>query len=117
MTFLLDVNALLALRYAAHVHHERVHQWVSRLPAENGRDCAIFATCRITELGFVRVGSGKAGYATNLDSARADPSTDGFKTFDISLTSRRGNNLRNLREQRARVRECSIMPCTQARSQ
>src|SRR5438046_2734561 len=72
VTFLLDVNALLALRYAAHVHHERVHQWVSRLPAENGRDCAIFATCRITELGFVRVGSGKAGYATNLDSARAD---------------------------------------------
>jgi predicted nucleic acid-binding protein len=72
MTYLLDVNALLALRYTAHVHHERVHQWVSQLAVEDGRDRAIFATCPITELGFVRVGSGKAGYAANVDTARAD---------------------------------------------
>lgn len=28
MTYLLDVNVLLAFRYAKHVHHERVSRWL-----------------------------------------------------------------------------------------
>ena len=72
MIFLLDVNVLLAMRYGVHVHNERVQQWVSRLPADYGNDRTIFATCPITELGFVRVGSGKAAYAESLDAARDD---------------------------------------------
>ena len=60
MIFLLDVNVLLAMKYRAHVHSARVDRWVSQLDAQHGRDRAIFATCPITELGFVRVGSGKA---------------------------------------------------------
>ena len=28
MTYLLDVNALLALGYAAHVHHHRAEAWL-----------------------------------------------------------------------------------------
>ena len=72
MMFLLDVNALLAMRYTDHVHYTRVHTWASQLASERGHDDVVFATCPITELGFVRVGSGKAGYARNVDAARDD---------------------------------------------
>lgn len=50
MTRLLDVNALVALGFSQHEHHVRVSRWVAGLP---GKDT--FATCSITELGFVRV--------------------------------------------------------------
>jgi uncharacterized protein len=72
MMFLLDVNALLAMGYTRHVHYARVNSWVSRLEAERGKDHVVFTTCPITELGFVRIASGKAGYAANVDVARAD---------------------------------------------
>jgi uncharacterized protein len=70
--FLLDVNVLLAMKYTNHVHYERVDRWVTQLGAERGQDRVVFATCPITELGFVRVGSGKAGYAASVDIARDD---------------------------------------------
>jgi uncharacterized protein len=47
---LLDVNALIALGFAAHVHHDRVAAWVAALSQHD-----ILATCSITELGFVRI--------------------------------------------------------------
>lgn len=49
MTYLLDVNALVALGFAHHEFHDRVAGWVraQRFPP--------LATCSITELGFVRV--------------------------------------------------------------
>ena len=72
MIFLLDVNVLVAMSYADHVHSERVNRWISQLAAEHGCDRAIFATCPITELGFVRVSSGKAAYAESVDAARDD---------------------------------------------
>jgi uncharacterized protein len=50
MTRLLDVNALVALGFSQHEHHDRVSLWVSGLPEKDS-----FATCPITELGFVRV--------------------------------------------------------------
>ena len=50
MTYLLDVNALLALAHAAHMHHERVARWVASLSSDH-----VLATCSITELGFVRI--------------------------------------------------------------
>ena len=50
MIHLLDVNALVALGFEDHEHHERVARWVSRLPTSHK-----LATCAITELGFVRV--------------------------------------------------------------
>jgi predicted nucleic acid-binding protein len=70
--FLLDVNVLLAMRYGDHVHSTRVRHWVSQLDTEHRHDGVIFATCPITELGFVRVGSGKAAYAESVDAARDD---------------------------------------------
>jgi|GEM_PF-1773464 len=72
MMFLLDVNVLLAMSYTNHIHHERVHTWISQLEAEVGKDDVAFATCPITELGCVRVGSGKAGYAASVEIARDD---------------------------------------------
>ena len=72
MIVLLDVNVLLAMKYTTHVHYNRVDMWVSQLAAERRKDHVVFATCPITELGFVRVGSGKAGYAASVDTARAD---------------------------------------------
>jgi toxin-antitoxin system PIN domain toxin len=50
VTWLLDVNVLIAALVAAHEHHDRVASWVAALPAADR-----LATCSITELGFVRV--------------------------------------------------------------
>jgi predicted nucleic acid-binding protein len=70
--FLLDVNVLLALRYRTHVHHGRVSSWASRVRPESEKNDVLFATCPITELGFVRIGGGTAAYASTLDAAKSD---------------------------------------------
>jgi toxin-antitoxin system PIN domain toxin len=49
--YLLDINLLLALTDPMHVHHELSHQWF----AENGQHA--WATCPLTENGFVRIAS------------------------------------------------------------
>jgi uncharacterized protein len=49
--YLLDVNALLALGVTNHEFHERVARWIKRAGATDGS----FATCAITELGFLRI--------------------------------------------------------------
>ena len=49
MTALLDVNALIALAWPNHVHHEAVLSWFKE-QREAG-----WATCTLTEAGFVRV--------------------------------------------------------------
>ena len=54
MTHLLDINVLVALFDSAHVHHNAAHKWF----ADVGR--ASWATCPITENGFVRVVSNPA---------------------------------------------------------
>jgi uncharacterized protein len=51
MIFLLDVNALLALGIQEHEFHARVGKWVKKTAASE----TAFATCAITELGFLRV--------------------------------------------------------------
>jgi toxin-antitoxin system PIN domain toxin len=50
VTYLLDVNVLIALAHAGHVHHGRVAKWVTTLGPDD-----VLATCSITELGFVRI--------------------------------------------------------------
>lgn len=64
MIYLLDVNALLALAHAAHVHHRRAARWVTTL-----RKTDRLATCSITELGFVRVAP-QARLSPDLAAAR-----------------------------------------------
>ncbi|HVL84637.1 MAG TPA: type II toxin-antitoxin system VapC family toxin [Pseudonocardia sp.] len=51
MSALLDVNALVALAWDSHVHHARIRRWF----ADHGRDG--WASCPITQSGFVRVSS------------------------------------------------------------
>lgn len=46
---LLDVNVLLALAWPNHIHHLAAHQWFARNYA------AGWATCPLTQLGFVRL--------------------------------------------------------------
>lgn len=59
---LVDVNVLVALFDPDHVHHEAAHDWF----AQEGR--AAWATCPITEAGFVRVLSSPA-YAGTVSRA------------------------------------------------
>ncbi len=49
MVHLLDVNVLLALAWPNHVHHQPAHAWF-KANHENG-----WATCPITQAGFVRL--------------------------------------------------------------
>ncbi len=48
---LLDVNVLVALAWSNHVHHSIAHAWFTARGNER------WATCPITEAGFVRVSS------------------------------------------------------------
>lgn len=50
-TYLLDINLLLALTDPMHVHHEAAHRWF----ADKGYRS--WATCPLTENGFVRIAS------------------------------------------------------------
>lgn len=85
--YLLDVNILLALSDPMHVHHDLAHRWFVRkgMPA--------WATCPITENGFVRVAS-HPGYpnrpgdvSTVLAILRRLCAADGhqFWSDDVSL--------------------------------
>lgn len=58
MRALLDVNALIALLDAEHVHHEALLAWLTR--EENLAHG--FATCAITQLGLIRVMSSRGYY-------------------------------------------------------
>lgn len=48
---LLDVNALVALAWDSHVHHVAMRSWFARVGADG------WATCPVSESGFVRVSS------------------------------------------------------------
>ena len=50
MTYLLDVNSLIALGFLQHELHPHVAAWVRTLGSADR-----LATCAITELGFIRV--------------------------------------------------------------
>lgn len=64
MTYLLDVNALVALGFANHEFHERVAAWV------RAQGFPPLATCSITELGFVRVLVQAPAYGLDIAQAR-----------------------------------------------
>jgi predicted nucleic acid-binding protein len=57
VTYLLDVNALLAWRHARAPHHEPFHTWAARVGGESLR------TCAHVELGFIRVSMQVFGYS------------------------------------------------------
>ena len=53
-TALLDLNILTALLWPAHEHHDVAHRWFG------DRGAARWATCSLTQLGFVRLVSNPA---------------------------------------------------------
>ncbi len=85
---LLDVNALVALAWDSHVHHARMRAWFSE-QSKRG-----WATCPLTESGFVRVSSNPKvlPIAIGVEAARAVLSslrareTHRFLTDDVSIT-------------------------------
>ena len=87
---LLDVNALVALVWDSHVHHTRMRAWFET------NHTAGWATCPITESGFVRVSSNPKVLPSpiGIDAARAVLAAlraaplHRFLTDDVSLTDR-----------------------------
>ena len=53
MVALPDVNVLVALAWSIHVHHDLVHAWLA------GHGEKPWATCPLTQSGFVRVSSNR----------------------------------------------------------
>jgi hypothetical protein len=88
---LLDVNVLVALFDPDHLHHEAAHAWF-----EENRPSG-WATCPITENGFVRVlsnpayGPGHESAATALDRLRRFCESGGHEFWpdDVSLLASR----------------------------
>lgn len=64
MSWLLDVNALIALAHQGHADHPHMIRWFASLIGTDTR----LGTCPITEVGFVRV-SIQAGFENNAPEA------------------------------------------------
>jgi predicted nucleic acid-binding protein len=64
MTYLLDVNALVALGFANHEFHDRVAFWIKE------HSTPTLATCSITELGFIRVLTQAPAYGLTIQQVR-----------------------------------------------
>jgi toxin-antitoxin system PIN domain toxin len=59
--YLLDVNALIALIWASHVHHAAATAW------RTGKQIVL---CPITELGFVRISTSPTAFNATMTDAR-----------------------------------------------
>jgi len=60
---LLDVNVLVALAWPNHIHHTRAHDWFAGI--------RVWATCPLTESGFVRVSSNRNAIPDAVTPAEA----------------------------------------------
>lgn len=65
MKYLLDINFLIAAGHTAHIHHGKAIAWIQSVRNK----AALFCTCAITELGFVRV-SVQSGLQDDVLAAR-----------------------------------------------
>jgi uncharacterized protein len=85
---LLDVNALVALAWDSHIHHAPMRAWFARHGADG------WATCPLTESGFVRVSSNPKvlAHAIGVEAARGVLSAlralagHRFLADDVSIT-------------------------------
>ncbi len=64
MTYLLDLNALIALSLLRHQFHQRVNTWLRSM------DTPAVATCSVPELGLIRVLSQPGTYTVEVSQAR-----------------------------------------------
>ncbi len=65
MVALLDVNVLVALAWPNHLHHGPAHAWFARCHPGG------WATCGITETGFIRVSSNQRAIADAVSPMEA----------------------------------------------
>ena len=63
MTYLLDTNVLIALGWETHAHHDRTLKWFQMVES--------FATCPITQLGFLRISMALPNHSADFASLRA----------------------------------------------
>ncbi len=85
---LLDVNALVALAWDSHLHHQAVRVWFAERSSDG------WATCPFTESGFVRVSSNPkllpspiaVAAARGVLSALRDVGGHRFLSNDVSIT-------------------------------
>jgi predicted nucleic acid-binding protein len=63
VTYLLDVNSLVAWHHAGSPHHARFHAWAAEVGRTNLR------TCALSELGFLRVSMQVFGYTLRQATA------------------------------------------------
>jgi toxin-antitoxin system PIN domain toxin len=85
---LLDVNALVALAWDSHVHHVRMREWFATHGATG------WATCPVSESGFVRVSSNRRVLPSPIGVAAAravlvalrSAGVHRFLADDVSLT-------------------------------
>jgi hypothetical protein len=63
--FLLDVNVLIALLWAQHEHHAAAQRWFTEASGQG------WATCSVTQLGFVRIVTNPAFSAEAVRSTQA----------------------------------------------
>lgn len=85
---LLDVNALVALAWDSHVHHRAIRAWFAHQRADG------WATCPVTDSGFVRVSCNPkvlpsvitVAAARSVLSALRDAGNHRFLANDVSLT-------------------------------
>lgn len=84
---LLDVNALVALAWDTHVHHEAVSEWFDQRTGA-------WSTCPVSEAGFVRISSNAKVIvgALGVDEARSvlrelrEVGEHRFLSNDVSMT-------------------------------
>lgn len=89
MIFLLDVNLLVALAWPNHIHHEVALSWFKEHQKKG------WATCSVTQSGFIRVSSNRAiipeartpGEAAALLREIIQLPKHSFWTDDISLVA------------------------------
>ncbi|HLL89632.1 MAG TPA: TA system VapC family ribonuclease toxin [Tepidisphaeraceae bacterium] len=69
---LLDANVLIALGWPTHAHHAVAHRWFASAAAADG-----WATCPLTQLGFVRVSTNPRAVGAALAPSQAGPRVRG----------------------------------------
>ncbi len=75
MTNLLDVNVLIALAWPNHVFHASAVRWFSEHRHES------FATCPITETGFIRVSMNPAAVRTPVSCENVIRTLDAYRNL------------------------------------
>lgn len=77
---LLDVNALVALAWDSHIHHARIREWFTA-NATLG-----WATCPLTEAGFVRVSTNPKYFPARSGSQTLDWSSWHYAPWEATAS-------------------------------